>query len=126
MRRFFKSMGHALNGLRFTFQTERNFRIHVVFMILVVLGGIYLGLSLLSWALLLFAIGIVLVAELFNTALERLSDEIANGKHTSLIRHSKDVSAAAVLISALFALLVGILVLVIPLFRKIVGILTGS
>jgi diacylglycerol kinase len=126
MRQFFKSVGHALNGLRFTFQTERNFRIHVTFMILSVLVGIYLGLSVLAWGLLIFAIGIVLVAELFNTALERLSDEIANGKRTSLIRHSKDISAAAVMISALFALLVGILILIIPLIKKIIGILTGS
>jgi diacylglycerol kinase len=125
MKKFFKSTGHALNGLRFTFQTERNFRIHVIFMILAVLVGIYVGLSVLAWGLLVFAIGIVFVAELFNTALERLGDEIANGKRTSLIRHSKDISAAAVLISALFALLVGILILVVPLIGKIAETLTG-
>jgi undecaprenol kinase len=125
MKQFFKSMGNALNGLHFTFQTERNFRIHVIFMVLVVLGGIYVGLSVLAWGLLVFAIGIVLVAELFNTALERLGDEIANGKRTTHIRHSKDISAAAVLISAVFALTVGILVLIIPLIRKIAGTFTG-
>ena len=119
MKRFAKSFSHALNGLSWTFRSERNFRIHLGGMVVATILGIYLQLSLVSWGLVVFAIGFVLTSELFNTALERLGDEIADGSHKLLIKHAKDTSAAAVFISALTALVIGILLLIVPLIRII-------
>jgi undecaprenol kinase len=119
MKRFLKSLNYAFSGIRSAFKSERNFRIHLVVMIPVVMLGFYLGLSLQTWALLILSIGFVLVAELFNTAVERLGDETANGKQRQRVKNAKDISAGAVLLSALTALVIGILFLLIPFIQKL-------
>jgi len=118
-----KSFACAFRGVYITFKSERNFRIHILALCLAVALGIYLDLSLPEWGLVIFSIGVVLVAELFNTAIERLGDEAANGRQNQAVRNVKDVSAAAVLLSALTAFTIGILVLFIPLVQKIIGLL---
>jgi diacylglycerol kinase len=114
MNSFFKSFGHAFRG-----KTERNFRLHIISLCLVLALGFYLCLSVVEWCLLVFAIGFVLVAELFNTALERLGDEAAAGKVSAMVRNAKDISAGAVLVSAFTALAIGTIVLFVPLVRKL-------
>jgi diacylglycerol kinase len=118
MRRLVKSFGYALNGIGFTFKSEQSFRIQIAALIIVILMGLYLGLSLPAWGLVIFAAGFVLAAELFNTAIERLGDEIANGKQKQVVKIAKDTSAAAVFISALTALVIGILFLFIPFAQR--------
>ena len=120
MKRLVKSFGYAFAGLWTAIKTERNLKIHPAVAVLVVILGLYLGLSALHWCLVVFAIGFVLVSELFNTSVERLSDEIGNGKQSSSIKAVKDISAAAVLFSALTALVIGIFVLVIPLIQRLI------
>jgi diacylglycerol kinase len=72
-----------------------------------------------EWGLVVTAIGLVLGAELFNTALERICDETSGGKHSEGVKDCKDISAAAVLVTALAALVIGIVILIIPLIQKI-------
>jgi diacylglycerol kinase (ATP) len=120
MRRFCKSLVYALNGIRSAFKSERNFRIHIVAMIIAIAMGLYLQISIQSWAFVIFAIGFVLVAELFNTAVERLGDETANGKQRQRVKQAKDISAGAVLISVLTALAIGLLFLIIPFIQKLI------
>jgi diacylglycerol kinase (ATP) len=88
-------------------------------MSIAIIIGLYLKLPLQVWGLVIFSIGLVLAAELFNTAIERLGDETANGKQKQLIKKAKDTSAAAVLISALTAFVIGILFLFIPFVQRI-------
>ncbi len=88
---------------------------------LVVALGLYLNLSTLEWGLITFSIGLVLVAELFNTAVERVGDEVAGGKYSQMVRTAKDASAAAVLLSALTALAIGTLILFIPLVQRLIS-----
>ncbi len=116
---FIKGFAYAFRGIWITFKSERNFKIHTVALCLVVAMGLYLHLSALEWGLTIFAIGFVLVAELFNTAIERIGDEVASGKVNSFVRNIKDISAAAVLLSALTALIIGIIILFIPLIQKL-------
>jgi undecaprenol kinase len=118
-RPLIKSFACAFRGIYVAFKSERSFRIHVLALVLAVAAGFFLYLSVLEWCLVVFAAGFVLAAELFNTMIERLSDEISDGKRSETIRNVKDISAAAVGISALTALVVGILVLIIPLIRKL-------
>lgn len=115
-----RSFANACRGLIFTFKTERNFRIHVIGLCFAVALGFILGLSAVDWCLVAFAIGFVLVSELFNTALERWCDNAAGGQQNDFIRHAKDVSSAAVLISAIIALVIGVLILIVPLIQRIV------
>jgi undecaprenol kinase len=113
-----KSFAYAFRGIYITFKTERNFKIHLVGLVITVAMGIYLGLSIEKWGLIIFSAGFVLVAELFNTAVERLGDEAAGGKLNHIVRDSKDIAAGAVLLSTITALIIGIIVLFIPFIQK--------
>jgi diacylglycerol kinase len=116
------SFACAFRGIGLAFQSERNFRIHAAAMCVVVALGLYLGLSALEWCLAALASGCVLVAELFNTAIERLGDEAAGGAQKEMVGKAKDLSAAAVLLSALTALTIGVFVLLVPLARRLFGL----
>jgi diacylglycerol kinase len=83
--------------------------------------GVYLGLSKLEWGLIIFSIGLVLTAEVLNTAVERLGDVVAGGKYNNLVRDIKDISAGAVMVSALTALTIGVLILFVPFVQRVLG-----
>jgi len=120
---FAKSLACAVKGIYIAFKSERNFRIHVVALCLAVALGFYLSLDIMEWGLIIFSIGFVLVAELFNTTLERLGDEVADGEEKQLIQNAKDISAAAVLLAAITALIIGIIVLFVPFIQKMLELL---
>ena len=111
LRRWDKNLISAL-------KTERNLRIDIAAMLIAIAFGFYLKLSIIIWGLMILVIGFVIVAELFNTAIERLGDEAANGVQKQLIKRAKDIAAAGVLLSALTALILGILFLVIPFIQS--------
>ena len=121
-RPFTRSLACAFRGLYITFREERNFRVHLAGMLAAVVLGFYLGLSGLEWGLVIFAIGLVLVAELFNTVVERLGDALSSGSHSPLMRNIKDMSAAAVLLAAVTSLVIGVIVLIVPLVQKVIGL----
>lgn len=118
-RPLYKSFLYAFRGFRAAFKAERNLKLHVISAVLAVGLGIYIGLTVVEWGLVVFAIGFMFAAELFNTAVEKLSDEVCGGKHSNGIGACKDISAAATLIAALTALVIGIVVLIIPFFQKV-------
>ena len=122
MKTLLNSFAFAFKGIYYTFRSQRNFRIHAIALCLTVALGLYLGLSALEWCAVVFAIGFVLSAELFNTAIEKLGDKVAGGKQDRLVGTVKDISAGAVLIAAFTALTVGIIVLFIPLVKKLAGL----
>jgi diacylglycerol kinase (ATP) len=119
MKRLIRSFGYAFQGITSAFRTELNFRIHIVAAVIAVAIGFYLQLSLERWGLVILAIGFVIVSELFNTAIERLGDEVANGNHRLVIKKAKDTAAAAVFLSAASALVIGIIFLLIPFIQKV-------
>jgi len=118
MKRFLKSVTYAINGLISALKTERNLRIDIAASFIAIAFGFYLKLSIITWGLMMLAIGFVHVAELFNTAIERLGDEAANGVQKQLIKRAKDIAAAGVLLSAMTAFILGILFLIIPFIRS--------
>lgn len=105
-----ESFYHAFRGLGIAFGSERNLRIHSISACLVIIAGVLLKVDLLGACLLTIAVGFVIVAELVNTALERLVDISTEGAYHRLARDAKDVAAAAVLFSAMVAAVVGCLV----------------
>jgi diacylglycerol kinase len=106
------SFGYALEGIRAAFKNEPNFRIHLFFAIFSLLAATVVGFSVTEWIILAFTITFVLVLELINTTLEAIVD-LASPKIKGKAKIAKDVSAAAVLVSAILAIIVG-LVLFIP------------
>jgi diacylglycerol kinase (ATP) len=107
----FKSFRFAFNGLSLLFKSEHNSRIHLVAAVISIFGGIMLKLNFSEWSLLIIVIGIVFIAELINTALETLAD-IIDPEWNKMIMNAKDFSAAAVLVSAIVALVVGCLIMI--------------
>lgn len=115
MSRFFKSFSFAANGLKQTFKSEQNFKVQLAAAVLTLLAGWHFEVSLSEWIALVFCIGAVLAAELFNTALEVLVNLISPGfnQKAGLV---KDIAAAAVLVIALMSLTVGLIIFVPKIF----------
>jgi len=104
-----KSLAHALRGVDHVVRTQPNARLHLLAAVLVCAAGVYFGLGRAEWLWISIAIALVWSAEAFNTALELLADVLHPARHAGIGR-AKDVAAAAVLIAALGAAVIGLLV----------------
>ncbi|TSD64007.1 diacylglycerol kinase family protein [Inquilinus sp. KBS0705] len=111
MKKLIRSFGFAFKGIAYAFNTQQNFRIHTVAAILAIALGWFLKLNVDEWQWVALCIMLVLVAELLNTAIETLTDLVSPG-YNKLAGHVKDISAAAVLITAFFALVTGLIIFV--------------
>jgi diacylglycerol kinase (ATP) len=105
-----RSFEHAYRGLVFAVRTQRNMRIHVIIATLVLVASLLVGVRKLELAVLVLVILLVLITEMFNTALEFAVD-LATKEYHPLAKLAKDVSAGAVLVSSVGAVLVGYLIL---------------
>jgi len=110
------SFKYAISGLTYAFQTQRNFRIHVVLGTLAIILAITLHLSLVEVTIIGLTVGAVLAMELLNTAIESVVDLTVKQHYHDLARIAKDCAAGAVLVSALVAVLVGGVLLLPPLW----------
>ena len=99
----------AIRGLRIAISTETCFYVHLAATVAVLLAGWALDISKLEWCLLALCIGIVLSAELMNTALERLAQAITKDDN-SHIRDALDIASSAVLTAALTAATLGAMI----------------
>lgn len=117
------SFHYAFAGWWYMLRTQRNAWIHAVISTLVFLLGLWLGLGALEWAILFLTIGLVWMAEFVNTALEAVVDLASPDLHP-LAKVGKDVAAAAVLVGACTAVVVGLLILGPPLWAR-VSVLLG-
>jgi diacylglycerol kinase len=108
LKRIFEKFRVAVVGIKIAISTDNSFKTHIVFMLLSILLGFYLALNPLEWALLIFANGLVFVAELFNTAIEYLV-RMFTQKYHELAEKLLDVSAGAVLFAAIVAIIIGII-----------------
>nr|WP_191988184.1 diacylglycerol kinase family protein [Levilactobacillus enshiensis] len=116
-RAFRQSLGHAWDGLRALFRYERNFRKHLVVGTLAIVAGVILRLTLNEWLWLVLAIFLVLIAETLNTIVEAVVDLIVGETYHDLAKRAKDIAAGGVLLAAIFAVIVGALVMLPALGR---------
>jgi len=114
----YHSFGHAFRGWWYVIRTQKNAWLHAIITTLVVAMALWLRVSAQDWAVLVLTIALVWSAEFFNTAIEAVVDLASPVQHP-LAKTGKDVGAAAVLIAALAAILVGLLILGPPLWAKI-------
>ena len=110
----------AFQGWIEAWRSQPNLRIQVGIALGVTALGIFLGLGLNQWAILVLTYGLVLAAELLNSALETVTD-LASPTHRPLARRAKDVAAGAVLVAAVAAVIVGLLILGPPLWARVAG-----
>ena len=110
-KKIINSFKYAIEGFISSFKTERNMKIHVLAMLVVLLAGFYLKLSMTEWCFIALAIVLVIGSELFNTAIETIVDMVSPEKNPKA-KLAKDISAAAVLIFALGAVMIGAIIFI--------------
>ena len=108
-KKLINSFKYAIEGFISSFKTERNMKIHVLMMILVIIAGMTFEITKLEWILCMILFGIVISAELFNTAIETVVDIVMPEKNEKA-KLAKDVSAGAVLVVSIASAIVGIII----------------
>lgn len=117
IKKFVNSFSYPIKGLRYAYKNEQNLAVDVGIALLVIIFGFLFRINKFEWAILVLTIGLVISCELINTAIEAVVDLVTEEYHP-LAKVAKDTSAAAVLVFALVAVVVG-LIIFIP---KIIGL----
>ncbi len=110
-----KSTTHAFRGIGVFIRTTHNAWVHVFFSVLAIYLGIILHISSLEWIAIIFAIGLVILAETINTAIE-IEVDLTSPNYHPYARDTKDVAAGAVLITVAIAGLVGLIIFLPKIF----------
>jgi diacylglycerol kinase len=108
-RKFFNSFSYAFNGLRMVFQSQQNIRIHLLVACVVLIAGFFAGLTAVEWCIIVILIFLVFAMEAMNTAIEKLVDFVSPEFHRQA-GAVKDISAAAVLLTAVGAIIAGLII----------------
>jgi len=112
------SIAVAWRGIVDFFKSEHNAIIYLIITIVVIGLGCWLSISKSEWIIIILAIGLVFSAELINTAIEKLADEITH-EYSETVKKIKDLSAAAVLILAITSAIIGLIIFIPPLWDKL-------
>lgn len=119
-KKIINSFKYAFEGILTAFRQERNMKIHICIMLLVIIAGFVLKISIVEWFICILLFGIVISAELFNTAIETVVDIVMPEKNEKA-KIAKDVSAGAVLVVAIVSAIIGLLIF-IPKILKIINL----
>lgn len=109
MNKFIRGFGFAFKGLLHACKTQLNFRVHLFCAAIAIALGFFLKISAAEWLWVILSIGMVLLTEIINTAIELLVDLVSPG-YNEKAGHVKDMCAAAVLVTAITALVIGIVI----------------
>ncbi len=109
IKRLAKSFLYAVRGLSKTFKEEQNFKIHTFIAVVVILIGWYVGISRYEWIFLVLIIGLVMLMEIANSAVERIAD-VLKPRINSYVKEIKDITAAGVLVASVIAVIVGLII----------------
>lgn len=101
-----KSFRHASNGFRILIKEEHNARVHILAALLVSITGLTLQINQTEWYVIIILIGWILSMELLNSAIENICD-LVSPEHNMFVKKAKDLAAAAVLVSAVAAVIIG-------------------
>lgn len=103
------SFKYAWEGIIYTISSQPNFRFHLLALMSVILMGYYFSVSITEWMVLIFTFNMVLVAEMVNTSIESMVDLITVERKV-YAKTAKDVAAGTVLVSAILAVVIGIII----------------
>lgn len=109
IKRLYKSFRYAFKGLAKTFREEQNLQIQMFVGLVMIFLAAYFQIDRLEWALLIFIIGLVLLMEIANSAVERITD-VLKPRLDTYVKEIKDIAAAAVMLSTFIAIIVGIII----------------
>ena len=111
MGKFIRGFGYAFSGLGYAFKSQLNFKVHIIAAILAGIAGWWFKLSPDEWLWIIAAMGMVLMVELVNTAIEVLVDLVSPEIHPKA-KFIKDVAAAAVLVTAITAAIIAMIIFI--------------
>lgn len=111
MSRLAKSFSYAGQGLRYCITKEKNFQLHCVAAVIAIVAGFILNISSIEWMIILICITLVIALEMINTAIEHFCNMLQPDYHP-MVKIIKDVSAAAVLITAAMAAVCGAIIFI--------------
>jgi len=109
IKRLFKSFQYAFRGIIKIFREEQNLRVQSVLAIVVIFLAIFFRVSRIEWALLVVSIGLVLLMEIANSAVERVTD-VLKPRINTYVKEIKDIAAAGVMLASLIAVIIGLIV----------------
>ncbi|WP_404588929.1 diacylglycerol kinase family protein [Enterococcus sp. UD-01] len=109
-KHFITSLEFAVQGIRTVFNEERNMRTHVFMGIAALIAGVLFHLALSEWLWLILAIFLVLVVEIINTVFENVVDMVTDFHFHPIGKKIKDMAAGAVLLTTLFAVVIGLFI----------------
>ena len=119
-KKLINSFKYAIEGIISSFKTERNMKIQVLAMIVVIALGLFFKLNKVEWCFIIIAIASVISAELFNTAIETVVDMVSPERNPKA-KLAKDIAAGAVLVVAIGAAIIGFIIFgpqIINVFSK--------
>jgi diacylglycerol kinase len=111
IKKIIKSFGYASEGVKSSFKSETNMKIHISIMFLVIIMGFLLNIKVSEWLVCVILFGIVISAELFNTAIETVVDMISP-EYSKQAKLAKDISAGAVLVLAISSVIIGLIIFI--------------
>ena len=114
-KKLINSFKYAIQGILSSFKTERNMKIHIFVMILVIIAGVILKINKYEWIACILCFAIVISGELFNTAIETVVDMVMPYKNDKA-KIAKDIAAGAVLTLAIGAAVIGVIIFVPKIF----------
>ena len=106
---FSNTFKNARKGFRLVFKSEMNIRVHLIIAILVLIFAYLLNFSVLEYDTILFAIAIVIISEMLNTAIEFTLDSIYHNRYSKMVGMAKDISAGAVLFATFISIIIGVI-----------------
>ena len=109
MKKQIHSFGYAWKGIRQCVGKEQNLSFHLITTAVVVAAGFFFGITRTEWIVIILCIGVVIAAELFNTAIERLVDLVSPERHP-IAGQVKDIAAATAHTSTAPAAIIGIII----------------
>lgn len=116
---FYQSIKNALRGIKISTISERNLKMQLIILVLVLILGWLLKFSALDWVIVVLISVIVLAVEIINTAIEMTVDIVCKNEFNPLAKKAKDIAAGAVLVVSIGAIIIGSIV-IIPKIMSII------
>ena len=115
LKRFIKSFGYSMDGLKYAYRYEQSMLVHVIAATMVIITGVIVKLNLMEWLICFILMGLVMATELINTSIEAVVD-LTCPKIDPLAKIAKDTASAAVFVFSVVAFISGMIIFVPNVF----------
>lgn len=118
-KNFYCALKKSISGIKYVFKNERNFKIQLIFAVLVIVFSIIFKISIIKLTIFILCIGFVLFAEFLNTVIENMMD-LYTQEYNEKVKNIKDIASGMVLITAITSAIIGTIIFSTELLEKII------